>query len=114
MDRQEFRIRKTDQPQDVETVLGYAAGNFFVYKGHHYWHIAHLHTNSRLIGDFARRKDALAVVEAMDSALWDFVVTPTSEQFDNLYRAWISARNLCERTDCVLRLRKENVPETSQ
>lgn len=96
------------------TITGYTIGNFFVYKGYRYWHIVHLHTCVVLLGDFARRKDALAVVEAADNALWKFDIAPAVDQLENLYKIWIAARSLCKNTDGILRLPKENITDSAQ
>lgn len=94
--------------------MGYAVSNFFVYKFYLCWDIAHRHTHIALRAYFARRKDALAVVEAMDSALWDFDAWPTAEQIDKLQSRWTSAIHPYENVDGVWYLREQNVADTTE
>lgn len=98
----------------IASTPGWAVGNFCVYKLGH-WHIAHLHTHTKLLADFACRKDALAVVAAMDSEIWNFDdLWPAGEQIDELHQTWVTALGLCEKKYGIWRLREKDVTDTTK
>lgn len=102
MERIQFELHQGGRA--IASTPGYVVGNFCVYKGCRCWHIAHLHTHTKLLADFARRKDALAVVAEMDGDLWNFDTAPGAELLDNLWASWTGAiRHLCVKEFGVLR-----------
>lgn len=112
MKKQRFELHQGGRA--IASVLGYQSGNFFVYKDYRYWNIAHLHTHTRFLAGFARRKDALAVVETVDSALWDFAIAPAEQQLENIYAIWVAAIGQCENIDGILYSPEQNVADTTE
>ena len=112
MKKERFELHVSGRP--ISSHLGYIVGNFFVYQGYFYWRIAHVGTHTRLIGDFARRKDAIAVVEAMDSPRWNFSTLPPETESKKLCSIWIEARNLCKNISGILYLREQDITDTTQ